>query len=435
MNRGPDRIDIHNRKHRFELALRNLEQDPQISQENKTLIHRFVTFCGAANLSVERQLIYVLKLTVLARLYGVPFEKATRDSIVNLMDIVKKRGLAEWTYQMYCVVLKRFYKWLRRTDEYPPEVRWLKASVRNKTSVTADKLLNEQEIVRLAECAENHRDRAFVLVLYESGCRIGEILGLRMKDIDFDEYGALLGVSGKTGTRRIRIVASCSELTSWINVHPDSRDQDAPVWTCIGGNEPLSYHAARKLLQRLARRARIKKRVHPHIFRHSRATELLRKGYSLGKLPALFGWTPGTKMLNVYSHLNGDDAGEEILRLHKLISNAKSQPELTVQLCPRCKERVSSASRFCQRCGSPMEMDELVFEEKREADSKQAGDFQKDLEGSRAEIERLRVDLALAHSGRRMLEEELAAQARTLSELREEMRRIARDLKTLKKEA
>jgi len=134
MNRGPDRIDIHNPMHRFELALRNLEQDPQISPENRMLIQRFIAFCRAANLSVERQLIYFLKLTVLARLYRATFKHATRDSIVSLMDRVKKRGLAERTYQMYCIALKRFYKWLRGTDEYQPEVKWLKVSVRNGKS-------------------------------------------------------------------------------------------------------------------------------------------------------------------------------------------------------------------------------------------------------------------------------------------------------------
>jgi len=64
--------------------------------------------------------------------------------------------------------------------------------------------------------------------------------------------------------------------------------------------------------------------------------------------------------------------------------------------------------------------------------SKKTEDLQKDLEASKAEIERLRADLVLAHSGRRMLEEELASQARTLAELREEMRRLAKDLKSLK---
>ena len=373
MDPQSDRADIHNRKHRFELALRNLTQDTVICQENKARIQKFVTFCRANNLSLERQLIYLQKLTLLARLYTAPFEKATKDSIVDLMDRVKKRGLAEWTYHTYCVVLKRFYKWLRGTDDYPPEVKWLKASVRNKTTVTADKLLNEHEILKLAERAENHRDRAFVLVLYESGCRIGEILGLRIRDIASDEYGALLSVTGKTGTRRIRIVASCSELMAWINVHPHSKDRDAPVWIgvgAVGRNEPLSYYAARKLLQRLAKRAGIKKAVNPHIFRHSRATDLLRRDYSLSKLPALMGWTPGTKMLNIYSHLNGEDADEEVLRLHGLAAKAKDAPNLTVRICPRCQEKVSSASKFCQRCGSPMNPHEWILEEKREAADK-----------------------------------------------------------------
>jgi len=64
--------------------------------------------------------------------------------------------------------------------------------------------------------------------------------------------------------------------------------------------------------------------------------------------------------------------------------------------------------------------------------SKKTEDLQKDLEASRAEIERLRVDLALAHSGRRMLEEEMAQRAKEIAELRDEMRRLARDLKSLK---
>jgi len=134
--------------------------------------------------------------------------------------------------------------------------------------------------------------------------------------------------------------------------------------------KPLNYSAARMLLQDLAKRAGVKKGVNPHIFRHSRATELLRKDYNPGKLPALMGWTPGTKMLNVYSHLNGDDADKEILRLHGLVDREKTEPEFTIQICSRCKERCSTASRFCQRCGCPLSPGELVVEEKREAADK-----------------------------------------------------------------
>ena len=366
-------LDIHDRRHRFELALRNMTQDPVICQENKNHIQRFLGFCRAQNLGLDRQLLYLLKLTVLARLHKAPFDQASRDSIVNMMEQVKKRGMAEWTYQTYCVTVKKFYKWLRASSDCPPEVKWIRPIVKNKTTITADKLLSEEEVLKLVEKAENHRDRAFVLVLYESGCRIGEILGLRTRDIAFDEYGALLSVTGKTGPRRIRIVASCSELMAWLNVHPQSKDRDAPVWIgigTVGHNDPLTYPAARSLLKRLAKRAALKKRIHPHLLRHSRATDLLKKGYSLSKLPALMGWTPGTKMLNVYSHLNGDDAGEEVLRLHGLVAKKNTEPSLTVRICSRCKERCSTASRFCQRCGSPLIPDELVVEEKREAADK-----------------------------------------------------------------
>jgi len=57
----------------------------------------------------------------------------------------------------------------------------------------------------------------------------------------------------------------------------------------------------------------------------------------------------------------------------------------------------------------------------------------KQLEASKAEIELLRVDLALAHSGRRTLGEDMAAQARMMAERREEMCRQARNLKSLRK--
>jgi len=49
-----------------------------------------------------------------------------------------------------------------------------------------------------------------------------------------------------------------------------------------------------------------------------------------------------------------------------------------------------------------------------------------------AEIEWLRVDLALAHSGRRMLEEEMAQRAKEIAELREEIRKFAKELRNLK---
>jgi integrase len=101
--------------------------------------------------------------------------------------------------------LKKFFRWLRNSEDYPEEVKWIKARVKNSNPKLPEELLTEDEIRRIVSAAENPRDKTLVLVLYETGCRIGELLSLRIKNIQFDEYGALLLLSGKTGQRRVRV--------------------------------------------------------------------------------------------------------------------------------------------------------------------------------------------------------------------------------------
>jgi len=78
-------------------------------------------------------------------------------------------------------------------------------------------MFTEEDTKNMINAAENPRDKAFIAVLYESGCRIGEMPFLRLKHIKFDQYGAQLLGDGKPGYRRIRIIASAPYLTEWIN--------------------------------------------------------------------------------------------------------------------------------------------------------------------------------------------------------------------------
>src|SRR3990170_8862810 len=115
-----------------------------------------------------------------------------------------------------------------------------------------EEILTEDDIKKLVESANNLRDKAFILVLYESGCRIGEILSLRIRNVQFDDYGAALIVSGKTGDRRVRIIASAPKLCSWLDNHPLREDIDSPLWVTLGTrdrNEAFSYGAAKAMLK------------------------------------------------------------------------------------------------------------------------------------------------------------------------------------------
>lgn len=75
---------------------------------------------------------------------------------------------------------KRFYRWLRQTEEYPPEVKWIKPRVADANRKLPEELLTAAEIQEMIQKADIGRDRALIGVLHESGCRVGEIGQLLM---------------------------------------------------------------------------------------------------------------------------------------------------------------------------------------------------------------------------------------------------------------
>lgn len=161
----------------------------------------------------------------------------------------------------------------------------------------AKELLTEDDIKALASAACTTRDKAFILSLYESGCRIGEFLPLKLKQVTLDGYGTLFRVTSMAGERRIRLVASTLALQSWISDHPCKNNPEAYLWckTRLPNNPKqknnhLSSGFICRLLNELAEKAEIKKSVNPHRFRHARATFLARH-LKEPEMKEFFGWS------------------------------------------------------------------------------------------------------------------------------------------------
>jgi hypothetical protein len=214
-------------------------------------------------------------------------------------------------------------------------------------------------VKRLVESASHPRDKGLILVLYESGCRPGEILTLRIKHVQFDEYGAVLIVNGKTGHRRVRIIASAPALATWMDNHPHKNNPESPLWVSIGvrnNGSILKYGAAKDVLKKLAVKAGIRKRIYPYLFRHSRATRLA-NALTDAQLKQLFGWVQDSRMASTYVHLSGRDVDSALLKLHGIqINDEEKQEKFGVVLCPRCKNKNSPASKFCNACGLGLHM-------------------------------------------------------------------------------
>ncbi len=359
---------------RLQDALSTLERAKDVSKKNKATILRFADFCTAEGLSLPRTIKYIFTLRTLAQLLEKDFDAADKDDIMALMGRIERhpKGYSEWTKKDFRVCVKKFYKWLRGTgDDFPPEVRWIKTSIRHDRKRLPEDLLTEEDIKRLVDTASTQRDKAIIFTLYESGARIGELAEAKIRHFVTDEHGSVLTLDGKTGMRRVRLFASDPYLRAWLNIHPHRDDPDAPIWVKNNG-KPLTYSTIAGLIRRITLHSGIKKNVHPHLFRHSRAT-FLANHLTEAQLAAYFGWQQGTKMTATYVHLAGRDVDGAILGIYGIKledeeegKNGKSHLPVPVE-CPRCRETNPEDASFCSKCGMALSLKAAVeLESKRE---------------------------------------------------------------------
>ena len=138
------------------------------------------------------------------------------------------------------------------------------------------------------------RARALIGVLYGAGLRISEALALLPRDVN-TAHGVIRVREGKG--RKSRTVGidpgSCALLDRWLDVRAfKGANGRHPVFCAYqkgAVGEPLSDRYARSLLTRLAHKAGIEKRVHPHGLRHSLAYDLAQRGVPMPVIQAQLG--------------------------------------------------------------------------------------------------------------------------------------------------
>ncbi|MEM5802945.1 MAG: tyrosine-type recombinase/integrase, partial [Candidatus Aenigmatarchaeota archaeon] len=270
---------------------------------------------------------------------------------------------SDFTKHDHKVIIRRFYKWLRNSEDYPPEVKWIKAPRKKNNEKLQGKVLTVDEIEKLANTTDNPRDKAFILILFESGCRIGELLPLKIGDIRFDTFGIKFFVNGKTGSREIRIIKYQKALKDWLEVHPLKDKQEAFVWITFGDKSRfnlMNYSTVRFLLYNIAKRAGITKPVNPHAFRHASATYFC-KQLPEALLKMKFGWVMNSDMPAVYLHLDNKDLDEALLKMHGLkAEEIKEVKQISTKICPKCSEENNILSQFCKKCDFPLDAKAVI---------------------------------------------------------------------------
>lgn len=369
--------DPYNYKRRMEVVIKNIKRSSSISKKNKEAIIKFRNEMITQGLCLGTVVKRLYSLKRLAELHENAFEKMKKEDVKNLIRKLEEQDLSHSTKRKSKRTFKRFFKWLKSREDYPEEVSWIEAKTGNKRIKLPNELLTEKDIEKLIKAANHPRDQALVSVLYESGCRISELLSLKLKNIEFNKHGAKILVDGKTGQRKVMLVSSAPYLKEWLNHHPEGGESESFLWLRKDDKEePIGRAAAKSVLKTLKKRSGVKKRVNPHNFRHSRATKLSNH-LTEAQMCEYFGWAQGSDMPSVYVHLSGRDVDNAILKTYGIedTENDNQKSRLKPKECPRCNEVNEATSQWCKRCGSPLDEQAAAKAIKKDLERKEADEL------------------------------------------------------------
>ncbi|MGO9214403.1 MAG: tyrosine-type recombinase/integrase [Syntrophales bacterium] len=153
---------------------------------------------------------------------------------------------------------------------------------------TLPRSIEPDDVQRLHRKRFTTRDKCMILLLLRSGIRIGELLALKLQDINLKGRTVIIHESAKTGEERVAYVSddAYKALRKWIKVRNPKRQY--LFYSCCGEN--MSYGTARSsFIQCLRKAGLVRKGYTLHCLRHTFASELLSAGMPLESLQILMG--------------------------------------------------------------------------------------------------------------------------------------------------
>ena len=174
---------------------------------------------------------------------------------------------------------------------------------RPKREQKLPRILSRQEVARILQAVRNPKHRAIVMLTYSAGLRLGEVVRLRVEDIDSDRK--LIHVrQGKRRKDRYTVLSrfAIDALRTYV------REYRPRTWLFPGVRPGRHLHdrTVQKIFDQAYKRAGIEKPVSVHTLRHSFATHLLERGTDLRYIQELLGHKSSKNYGNLYSR---DQAG------------------------------------------------------------------------------------------------------------------------------
>jgi integrase/recombinase XerD len=234
--------------------------------------------------------------------------------------VLKRRGLSAKTIVRNLVAIRTFFRFL--VQEGTLQANPIEELESPKIDKTLPEILTLQEVERLLEQPDPQtplgiRDRAMLEVLYATGMRVSELTRLPTQQVNLEGgYVLLFGKGSKE-----RIVPLGREAMKWVAFYLQNargrlaKGKEDHLLFMSQWGRGMTRQQFWKKIKEYGRKAGIRKRITPHLLRHSFASHLLERGADLRSVQLMLGHAD-ISTTQIYTHVTGDRLKKVHQRYH-----------------------------------------------------------------------------------------------------------------------
>ena len=289
-------------------AIDEMNHEPESSSisahPERILLNRFLEFLRSEKrYSAHTLAAYQRDLEKFLKLNNVPLETVRSHHVDAFVAKLHAGGLAPRSLQRALSSVRSFFNYLVDT-----KILTANPAAATRAPKTPNKLPNVLDTDRAAQLFSSpattdleKRDRAMLELLYGSGLRLAELVGLNLDDLDLaDGFVRVIGKGSKT--RQVPMGSQCiSAMRTWLECR-DGCDQEHAVFTTRKGKR-ISPRTVQTRLKKLGASQLGSTELHPHMLRHSFASHLLESSSDLRAVQELLGHSD-IATTQIYTHLD-----------------------------------------------------------------------------------------------------------------------------------
>lgn len=256
---------------------------------------------------------YVTSLGISLKKFG--FEDCNRDFLLGFMEYLQKIGYEKSSCNQRLAVIKS-YMWYVADGDITwqqdalmvSRVPFLRCPEKERETLSEECL--KALFTAPAKNKRGIRDSTIMIILYDSAVRLSELIGLKVSDVNLQKSIPYLRIRGKGDRERIVSISdnAANYLRNYLDLYhsPDSPVTDSLFYTVIHGEtHPMSSGNVARIVDKYARIIRpshpdLPEKVHPHMFRRTRATDLYQSNIELELVSRILGHA-STQTTRIYA--------------------------------------------------------------------------------------------------------------------------------------